>query len=93
KHTQPVLRTGDDNATLTNLSTTEDATVYAYKRTSGDENMVVMLNFGDEEKSFKIPAGLPEGKYRDVLSGATVDLSSDPAFTLPALDAAVFVKE
>ena len=55
--------------------------------------MVVMLNFGDEEKSFKIPAGLPDGKYRDVLSGATVDLSSDPAFTLPALDAAVFVKE
>ena len=93
KHTQPVLRTGDDNATLTNLATTEDATVYAYKRTSGDDNMVVMLNFGDEEKSFKIPAGLPEGKYRDVLSGATVDLSSDPAFTLPALDAAVFVKE
>ena len=93
KHTQPALRTGSQSGTLTNLSTTDDASIYAYKRTLGNENVVVMLNFSDEEKEFTIPAGLPEGTYRDALGGETVEFSPQASFTLPALGSAVFVRK
>ena len=93
KHTQPALRTGRQSGTLTNLETTDDSSVYAYIRALGDNNMVVMLNFSDEDESFSIPSGLPTGQYRDALGGQKVDFSSASSFTLPALGAAVFVKD
>ena len=92
KHTQPALRTGAQSGKLTNLTTSQDATVYAYKRTSGDDNVVVMLNFGDSDVEFTVPEGLPAGSYRDALGGDAVDFSSSPTFTLPAYGAAVYVK-
>ena len=93
KHTQPALRTGVQNGKLTNLVTTADDCVYAYKRTLGDDNVVVMLNFSDDESRFTIPAGLPEGRFRDALTGERVDLSPSAEFVLASLDAAVLVKE
>ena len=92
KHTQAALRTGAQSGKLTNLTTSQDATVYAYKRTSGDDNVVGMLNFGDSDVEFTVPEGLPAGSYRDALGGNDVDFSSSPTFTLPAYGAAVYVK-
>lgn len=93
KHTQTALRTGKQNGSLTNLTTTEDDAVYAYKRSLGDENVVVILNFSDEDKKFSIISDLPQGVYKDALTGKTVDFSSSPTFELPPLEAAVFIKE
>lgn len=93
KHTQSALRTGVQNGKLTNLVTTADDCVYAYKRTLGDDNVVVMLNFSDDESRFTIPAGLPEGRFRDALTGERVDLSPSAEFVLASLDAVVLVKE
>ncbi|MDE6335898.1 MAG: alpha amylase C-terminal domain-containing protein [Muribaculaceae bacterium] len=93
KHTQPALRTGKQNGSLTNLTTTEDDAVYAYKRSLGDENVVVILNFSDENKKFSITSALPEGMYKDVLTGKSIDFSSSPTFELPPLEAAIFIKE
>ena len=93
KHSQPALRTGKQSGKLTNLSTTADQSVYAYKRTLGDSNVVVMLNFGDTPETFTIPEGLPKGKYVDALTGNSVKMSGKSKFTLPALGAAVYVAE
>lgn len=93
KHTQTALRTGKQNGSLTNLTTTEDDAVYAYKRSLGDENVVVILNFSDEDKKFSIISDLPQGVYKDALTGNAVDFSSSPTFELPPLEAAVFIKE
>lgn len=93
KHTQPALRTGKQSGTLTNLVTTADSSVYAYKRTLGDNDVVVMLNFGDEDKEFSISGDLPAGTFRDILGGQTVDFPSTTSFNLPALGATVFVRE
>lgn len=93
KHTQPALRTGKQNGKLTNLVTTADDCVYAYKRTLGDNNVVVMLNFGDTEKKFSIPDGLPAGVFTDVLGGGMADFAASPEFTIPSLGAAVFVEK
>lgn len=93
KHTQTALRTGKQNGSLTNLTTTEDDAVYAYKRSLGDENVVVILNFSDEDKKFSIISDLPQGVYKDALTGNAVDFSSSPTFELPPLEATVFIKE
>ncbi|MBD5219567.1 MAG: DUF3459 domain-containing protein [Bacteroidales bacterium] len=93
KHTQPALRTGKQGGTLTNLTTDADADVYAYRRTLDDENVVVMINFASEPRTFTVAGGLPEGVYTDALSGNEANFSETATFTLPALESAVFVKK
>ena len=92
KHSQPALRTGKESGRLTNLSTSADDAVYAYKRTLGDENVVVMLNFSDKDQKFNIPKGLPEGDYSDAFTGNEMGTSGASEFFLPPYGAAVYVK-
>ena len=92
KHTQPALRTGEQSGKLTNLTTTADDAVYAYMRTSGDNNVVVTLNLSDREQTFSIPDGLPEGVFKEALNGKTDELSADTELTLPPFGAAVYVR-
>ncbi len=93
KHTQAPLRTGSQSGKLTNLTTTDDNSIYAYKRTLGDDNVIVLLNFSDEDKIVSIPTGLPTGKFRDAISGQEVDFTSTNTLTVPALNGSVYVKE
>ena len=91
KHTQPALRTGAQNGKLTSMKTTADDAVYAYTRTLDDNDVVVMLNFSDKAQQFKV-ADLPKGEFVDALTGTKKKFSAKEKFTLPALDAAVFVR-
>lgn len=93
KHTQPALRTAHQNGSLTNLATTADEAVYAFRRTLGDDNVVVMLNFCDRPQEFAVSGGLPVGRYRDALSGRTAEFSESARFMLPAFGSAVFVAD
>ncbi|MDE5790078.1 MAG: alpha-glucosidase C-terminal domain-containing protein [Muribaculaceae bacterium] len=92
KHSQPALRTGKESGKLTNLTTTADDAVYAYKRTLGEENVVVMLNFSDKDQKFKIYEGLPSGEYANILTGNEVKMGNSVEFSLPPYGASVFVK-
>lgn len=91
KHTQPALRTGAQNGLLTSLETSADDSVYAYKRTSGDNEVIVMLNFADTDKEIRVK-GLPEGDFVDVLTCKNTKFSADSNINVPALGAAVYVK-
>lgn len=93
KHTQPALRTGVESAALTNLETTADESVYAYKRGEGDDQLIVMLNFSDNETEFTIPRGLPEGDYTDALTDLPTTLGATAQFMLPPHGAAVYIKK
>lgn len=93
KHTQPALRTGMESGKLTHLPTTADDHVYAYKRTLGDNDVIVMLNFSDTGKDFEIPAGLPDGEFSNILTGSAVDFSPSTLFHVGAQDAAVYVRK
>lgn len=93
KHTQPALRTGSQCGTLTNLPTSNDNNIYAYRRSANGCDVVVMLNFNDAEQQFSVNGGLPAGKYTDVFSGRTVDFSNPGTFSLPGQGYAVFVSD
>lgn len=93
KHTQQALWTGKYSGTLTYIPTTADDVVFAYKRSSGDNDVVVMLNFDSAARTFTAGPGLPEGEYVDALSGQKVTMSESTQFAVPPYGAAVFVKE
>ena len=93
QHANPALRTGSNSGDYSNISTSADESVYAYKRSSGTDEVVVMLNFDEEEVDFSVAEGMTEGRYKDILSGNTMDVDASSSFRIPALDAAVFVKQ
>lgn len=93
KHTQPALRTGGQSGKLTNLHTSSDDEVYAYKRTLGDSEVVVMLNFSDSEKEFTITDDLLNGEYYDVSSGNLMKFTDTTTFHVPALDAVIYTRK
>lgn len=93
KHTHPALRTGANSGDYSNIATSADESVYAYKRSSDADEVVVMLNFGDEAVNIAVANGLTKGSYVDVLSGNVMDVDASSRFRIPALDAAVFVKQ
>ena len=91
KHTQPALRTGSQNGTFHNLSTSADNDVYAYTRSLGDNHVVVMLNMAAGARTFTVSGALPDGEFTDAFSGATATFSTSATFTLPAHGYAVYV--
>lgn len=93
KHTQPALRTGSQSGKLANLHTSSDDEVYAYKRTLGDSEVVVMLNFSDSEKEFTIADDLLNGEYYDVSSGNLMKFTDTTTFHVPALDAVIYTRK
>ena len=93
KHVHPVLRTGTHSGEYSSLTTSADDSVYAYKRSFADDEVAVMLNFGDKEVDVAVSQGMSYGRYVDIISGNTMDVDASSRFRIPALDAAVFVKQ
>lgn len=91
KHSQPALRTGSQNGTFTVLSTDNPGDVFAYRRTLGEANVVVMLNFSRSARNFTVASELPAGVYRDVFTNNTADFGVTRTFSLPPLGYAVYV--
>ncbi len=74
-----------------------EADFYAYARTTESDGVLVLLNRGGSSRSVTNGlafAGLPEGRYRDVLTGDTFDTSGDAlTIEVPALGSRVLVPE
>lgn len=62
----------------------------AYRRTLGDESAYVLLNAGVEARSLEL-VDLQPGRYGEVLSGATLDLSENHTFDLAPRGALVLL--
>jgi len=79
RHAHPALRRGDYRV----LEARDDAQVFAFERTLGEERLVIVLNRGQREASLG----------QDYLNGLQLINSTDPNATtrqLPRLSAAVF---
>lgn len=93
KHTHPALSIGKQSRAYSGILTSADEAVYAYKLSSGTDEVVVMLNFGEEDVDFTVAEGMTEGRYTDIIGGNAVDVDASSRFMIPALDASVFVKQ
>ena len=92
KHTHPSLRTGSQSASYTDLDNSNRNSILSFRRGSGDNSIVVLLNLKGSQSSFTVE-NLPAGQFTDIISGKTSDFSTGKSFTLPAYGYAVFVNE
>ncbi|WP_185963910.1 alpha-amylase family glycosyl hydrolase [Flavobacterium restrictum] len=76
RNTSEAIRRG----TMTNYSNTN---VCAFTKTSGSEKVVVLTNLRGSASTFVVPAALA-GAYKEVYTGATINLTSGATMTLNA---------
>jgi alpha-amylase len=93
--TNPAVRGGDPQATLTKIRTSDGAHVLAYLRKNGGNEVLVILNFSYNSK---IPVNILDdkisGSFKDLFSGNTHDFSIDKGrtFEMDAWEYIVLVK-
>ncbi len=85
----PCLARGE----MVRVTTNNEDAVYAFWRVAGDDRVLVVLNFGAESKKVHLVSGKLGGEYREVFSGAALDLSAAAEVSLGPLGYAVFVKQ
>jgi glycosidase len=78
---------------MVRVTTNNEDAVYAFWRVAGDDRVLVVLNFGAESKKVHLVSGKLGGEYREVFSGAALDLSAAAEVSLGLLGYAVFVKQ
>ena len=85
REVHPALRTGSFT-----LLQSEDTSILAFVRQSGEETLIVLINPGGDptdELTFTAPDGVT-GPTTDIFTGeASVTINADGTFTLPPLDA------
>lgn len=88
KHASPALKDGSERGSLTNLNA-NNGQVYAYERKSGDNSVVVVLNFSGNAVSVSLGTK-PAGNYTDYIDGGQRNLSGN--IDLGAYGYKVFIK-
>lgn len=83
KHRNPALGNGLAGGVLERIEveTTTDR-VYAFRRTKGDHQVVVLLNLGEEPQTFTLTTEELEGEYTNVFANSTVKLTSEMSMNL-----------
>lgn len=77
KDRNEALWNGQYGGEFEHIVTSPSENVYAYKRTKGDNEVLVILNFGDEEQQITLD-GISETEYSDVFSGDSRMIGADP---------------
>lgn len=90
KHTQPALRTDLQNGNFTVLGNSADNSVFTFRRSAGDSDVIVMLNFRGNQQNFTISGDIPQGTFTETFTGMSVDMGSRRDFSLPAYGYAVY---
>ena len=100
KHTMPALADGPAAVrAATALLTTNRSSVIAYRKTKGDNTVLVVLNFGSSATDVTL-SGVTAGNYTRVLDSETIEagfgtediyLSASPVIHLPAKGYQVFI--
>ncbi len=91
--THPALRAGDENVKTTRLKTSDDDHVFVFLRKKGEREVLVILNLSPNNKiHFAILDKLVEGKFKEVFTQHSIDISKDLLFEMNAWDYKVFEK-
>lgn len=82
----------DSRSDLFPLHTSADATVLAFLRKAGGEEVMVLLNLTDHATRFTLLDNWVEGNYAEIFSGAERALPADNNFELKAWDYLVYTR-
>lgn len=88
----PALRSGDPLVQTFILKTTAPQNIFAFLRSTGIKDVLVILNFSAENTQFDIIGSDITGKYKNIFSGAGTDLSKELKFEMRAWEWLVFEK-
>jgi glycosidase len=75
-HENPALWNGEFGGTFKKIKTSNDDVLYAYVRTNGDRQVVVLLNFSDKPQVFNFTDDVPDGDFRSIFNSETFSLYS-----------------
>ncbi|MDR0413264.1 MAG: starch-binding protein [Dysgonamonadaceae bacterium] len=92
KRTQPALEDGANRGAYRKYNT-NNPQVYAYSRTKGKNEVLVMLNFSNSNVSFNFTGDAPAGVYTNYLESGTATFATQTAVSIPAKGYKVFVTE
>ena len=56
------------------MKTSNDDVLYAYVRSNGDRQVVVLLNFSDKPQVFNFTDDVPDGDFRSIFNSETFSL-------------------
>lgn len=80
KSQHPALMNGAEEGSFEELLSLDDNGVYAYKRSKGESEVWVLLNFGSKAYDFNFQGA--NKTLRDVISGEKIELKADSLITL-----------
>ena len=75
-HENPALWNGEFGGSFKKLKTSNDDVLYAYSRTNGDRQVVVLLNFSDKPQVFNFTDEVPDGDFRSIFNSETFSIYS-----------------
>lgn len=92
KRTTKALASASERGSLYLMPTENQEEIFSYKRTNGDSEVVVILNFSGKRVDSQFAGTVPMGVFRDYLDGGDVNFSEDPRFSVPAYGVKIYRK-
>lgn len=93
KKRNPALRAADPAGSTFKVHTTADRNVMAFLRKNEDDQVLVLLNLGNEKTELKLNDRLADGLYKDVFSKTRVPLNADTVIRMQPWEFLVFEKQ
>ena len=87
----PALWNGAYGGDFKRIATANDADIYAYSRTKGDNQVITVLNFSDQPQQVKFAEAV-SGEYPSIFNNQTLSVFTDGDMTLAPWGYQVFVK-
>jgi glycosidase len=92
KSTQAVLSNGENGSDISFLDSGNERVV-VYKRASETEEILVMLNFSEEDASLSIEDEKAQGFYRSLIDDGSIDANGVIGWNLPAKGYQIFLRK
>lgn len=90
KRTTKALASASERGSLYIMPTEDQDKIFSYKRTNGESEVVVILNFSNKHVDSQFAGTVPLGTFRDYLDGGDVNFAQDPRFTVPAYGVKIY---
>ncbi|UMY65229.1 MULTISPECIES: alpha-amylase family glycosyl hydrolase [unclassified Flavobacterium] len=92
KHRNKALWNGKAGGVMIRIFNNKPDQVISFSRTSGNDQVISIINFSKLPAEVTLDSNYQKGSYKELFSGATVELKGDDVFSLPAWGYKVLVK-